>query len=171
MMDNFVNTVGHAPPAEDDLYEKLKKLLKGSAIYHCGPVVSQDEAGKWRFVAAGPTTSIREEPYQADVMAHFHLKAVIGKGGMAAKTLQGCVDHAYVYLHAVGGAATLIADSVKEVLDVHKKDEFGVPEAFWVIRVESFPAVVTMDAHGQSIHDKVDAASKKKLDALIQDNK
>ena len=89
---------------------------------------------------------------------------------MAAKTLQGCADHTYVYLHAVGGAATLIADSVKEVLDVHKKDEFGVPEAFWVIRVESFPAVVTMDTHGQSIHDKVDAASKKKLAALIQEN-
>ncbi len=167
IIDNFVNTVGHAPPSEAALYEKLKKLLKGSAIYHCGPVVRQDEADKWHFVAAGPTTSIREEPYQADVMAHFGLKAVIGKGGMAAKTLQGCADHTYVYLHAVGGAATLIANSVKEVLDVYKKDEFGVPEAFWVIRVESFPAIVTMDAHGQSIHDEVDAASKKKLDELL----
>jgi fumarate hydratase subunit beta len=168
IIDNFVNTVGHAPPSEAALYEKLKELLKGSAIYHCGPVVRQDEAAKWHFVAAGPTTSIREEPYQAGVMAHFHLKAVIGKGGMAAKTLQGCADHTYVYLHAVGGAATLIADSVKEVLDVYKKDEFGVPEAFWVIRVESFPAIVTMDTHGQSIHDEVDAASKKKLDELLK---
>ena len=40
-------------------------------IYHCGPVVSQDESGRWHFVAAGPTTSIREEPYEADVIAHF----------------------------------------------------------------------------------------------------
>ncbi len=168
IIDNFVNTVGHAPPSEAALYDELKELLKGSAIYHCGPVVRQDEAGKWHFVAAGPTTSIREEPYQADVMEHFGLKAVVGKGGMATKTLQGCADHTYVYLHAVGGAATLIADSVKEVLDVHKKDEFGVPEAFWVIRVKSFPAVVTMDTHGQSIHDKVDTVSRKKLDELLQ---
>jgi fumarate hydratase class I len=167
IIDHFVKTAGRPPSEESALYEKLKKLLKGSAIYHCGPVVKQDEAGRWHFVAAGPTTSIREEPYQADVMAHFGLKAVIGKGGMAAKTLQGCVDHTYVYLHAVGGAATLIADSVKEVLDVYKKDEFGVPEAFWVIRVEAFPAVVTMDAHGQSIHARVEEASKENLAALI----
>jgi fumarate hydratase subunit beta len=167
IIDSFVKTGGQPPASEVALYEKLKKLLKGSAIYHCGPVVRQDEAGKWHFVAAGPTTSIREEPYQADVMAHFDIKAVIGKGGMAARTLQGCVDHTYVYLHAVGGAATLIADSVKEVLDVYKKDEFGVPEAFWVIRVEAFPAVVTMDAHGQSIHAEVEAASRERLAALM----
>jgi fumarate hydratase subunit beta len=167
IIDSFVKTGGQPPASEVALYEQLKKLLKGSAIYHCGPVVRQDEAGKWHFVAAGPTTSIREEPYQADVMAHFDIKAVIGKGGMAARTLQGCVDHTYVYLHAVGGAATLIADSVKEVLDVYKKDEFGVPEAFWVIRVEAFPAVVTMDAHGQSIHAEVEAASRERLAALM----
>jgi fumarate hydratase class I len=167
IIDNFVKTGGQPPASEAGLYEKLKKLLQGSAIYHCGPVVRQDDAGKWHFVAAGPTTSIREEPYQADVMGHFGVKAVIGKGGMGAKTLQGCADHTYVYLHAVGGAATLIADSVKEVLDVYKKDEFGVPEAFWVIRVQDFPAVVTMDVHGQSVHAKVETASKEKLAALM----
>jgi fumarate hydratase class I len=167
IIDNFVETGGRPPASEAALYAELKKLLKGSAIYHCGPVVRQDDAGKWHFVAAGPTTSIREEPYQADVMAHFDIKAVIGKGGMGPKTLQGCADHTFVYLHAVGGAATLIADSVKEVLDVHKKDEFGVPEAFWVIRVEAFPAVVTMDTHGQSIHAEVEATSQERLGALL----
>jgi len=168
LIDNFVKTGGRPPQAEAALYEKLKTLLKGSAIYHCGPVVSRDDAGKWHFVAAGPTTSSREEPFQADVMGHFGVKAVIGKGGMGAKTLKGCVDHTYVYLHAVGGAATLIADSVKEVLDVYKKDEFGVPEAFWVIRAEDFPTVVTMDAHGQSIHAQVEAASRERLAALMK---
>jgi fumarate hydratase class I len=167
IIDNFVKTDGQPPQSEAALYEKLKTLLQGSAIYHCGPVVRQDDAGKWHFVAAGPTTSIREEPYQADVMAHFDLKAVIGKGGMGPKTLQGCIDHTYVYLHAVGGAATLIADSVKEVLDVYKKEEFGVPEAFWVIRVEEFPSVVTMDTHGQSIHARVEADSRERLAALL----
>jgi fumarate hydratase subunit beta len=167
IIDNFVKTEGHPPEAERKLYEELKKLLKGSAIYHCGPVVSQDEEGKWHFVAAGPTTSIREEPYQADVMAHFDAKAVIGKGGMGPKTLRGAQEHKYVYLHAVGGAATLIADSVKEVLDVYKKAEFGVPEAFWVIRVKDFPAVVTMDAHGLSIHEQVEHASKERLEELL----
>ena len=166
IIDSFVKTGGHPPESEVALYEKLKHLLTSSAIYHCGPVVRQDK-GKWHFVAAGPTTSIREEPYQADVMAHFDIKAVIGKGGMGQKTLRGCANHTYVYLHAVGGAATLIADSVKEVIDVFKKDEFGVPEAFWVIRVEGFPSVVTMDTHGQSMHAHVEAVSKERLAALL----
>jgi fumarate hydratase subunit beta len=150
-----------------DLYARLKKLLAGGVIYHCGPVVSQDDQGRWHFVAAGPTTSIREEPYEADVIQHFGLRAVIGKGGMGPKTLQACQDHQAVYLHAIGGAASLIAHSVKEVVDVYQKDELGVPEAFWVIRVEDFPAVVTMDSHGQSLHAEVKERSTAVFETLI----
>ena len=80
-------------------------------IYHCGPVV-QKRNDKWVFTAAGPTTSIREEPYQADVIGHFGMRAVIGKGGMGARTLEGCRKYGAVYLHAIGGAATLIGQSV-----------------------------------------------------------
>jgi fumarate hydratase class I len=86
---------------------------------------------------------------------------------MGPATLQACGEHGAVYFHAVGGAASLIADAVKEVTTVYKKDEFGVPEAFWVIQVERFPVVVTMDAHGQSIHDEVEAASAAALERLI----
>lgn len=167
IMENFIKTGGNPPESEAALYEELKRLLRGGVLYHCGPVVRQDEAGKWHFVAAGPTTSIREEPYEADIIAHFGLKGVIGKGGMGPRTLAACQEHKAVYFHAVGGAATLIADAVKEVLAVYKKEEFGVPEAFWVIRVEEFPVVVTMDAHGESIHAVVEEQSKEKLAALI----
>jgi fumarate hydratase class I len=86
---------------------------------------------------------------------------------MGPRTLQACRDHGAAYLHAVGGAASLIANAVKEVVTVYKKEEFGVPEAFWVIRVERFPVVVTMDTHGQSIHDRVEAASEQALDRLL----
>jgi len=181
MMENFVK--GPCPDSEKELYAILKEGLAGGAIYHCGPVVRRiasasrrsDEGGaqasglskdKYEFVAAGPTTSIREEPYQADVIGHFGVRAVIGKGGMRDKTLKGCAEHGAVYLHAIGGAAPLIAESCKEVLDVYKL-EFGVPEAFWKIRVEDFPCVVTMDSHGNSLHDKVRAESEKKLLELL----
>ncbi len=167
LMEKFVKPAGSVPESEKDLYEKLKELLTGGVIYHCGPVVKKLPDGKWSFVAAGPTTSIREEPYQADVIGHFHLRAVIGKGGMAAKTLEGCQKYGAVYLHAIGGAATLIAECVKEVVTVYKKDEFGVPEAFWVIRVQDFPAVVTMDAHGKSLHAEIKARSQEKLSELV----
>jgi fumarate hydratase class I len=166
MVEAFIrsNTI---PESERPLYDELRRLLAGGVIYHCGPVVRQREHGRWEFVAAGPTTSIREEVYEPEVIAHFGLRGVIGKGGMGAATLTACQKHGAVYLHAVGGAATLIADAVKEVLAIHKKDEFGVPEAFWVVRVESLPLVVTMDAHGRSIHEEVEVASGKTLRTLV----
>ncbi len=165
IVDNFVK--GAVPESEKEVYKALKAGLTNGVIYHCGPVVRKRDDGKFEFVAAGPTTSIREEPYQADVIGHFNLRAVIGKGGMGSKTLKGCQEHGCVYLHAVGGAATLIADTVKEVVTVYKKDEFGMPEAFWVIRVEDFPAVVTMDSHGNSLHAEVRARSQEKLAQLV----
>jgi fumarate hydratase subunit beta len=166
MVETFIHTTA-VPESERPLYEELQQLLKGGAIYHCGPVVRQDEEGRWHFVAAGPTTSIREEVYEPEVIAHFGLRGVIGKGGMGAGTLRACQEHGAVYFHAVGGAASLIADAVKEVVTAYKKDEFGVPEAFWVIRVVGFPVVVTMDSHGHSIHDEVEAASAAALQRLV----
>jgi len=164
MIENFIR--GECPDSEKDVYEVLKEGLRGGVIYHCGPVVKKHDDGRYEFVAAGPTTSIREEPYQADVIAHFGVRAVIGKGGMRDKTLAGCREHGAAYLHAIGGAATLIGECCKEVLDVYKLD-FGVPEAFWKIRVENFPCVVTMDSHGQSLHQKVKADSEAKLQQLV----
>jgi len=165
MIEHFIRHQSE-DPEDVALLEKLKALLNGGVIYHCGPVVKKNEDGSWSFVAAGPTTSIREEVYESEVIKFFNLKGVIGKGGMAGKTLQACQEQPAVYFHAIGGAATLIAQSVKEVVDVYKLD-FGVPEAMWVIRVEDFPVVVTMDSHGQSIHDKVLARSEKRFKELV----
>lgn len=166
MIDTFIKK--NRQPEGDDLeaYEAIKPLLNGGLIYHCGPVVAGLDTKEYRFVAAGPTTSIREEPYQGDVMRHFHVKGVIGKGGMGTKTLQACQEAPGVYLHAIGGAASLIAQTVVKVLGVYKL-EFGVPEAMWVIQVKDFPAVVTMDSHGQSQHAVVEEKSKKVLEALL----
>lgn len=165
MVEHFTRA-GRIPESEQGFYDELRRLLNGGMIYHCGPVVRRDAAGRWEFVAAGPTTSIREEPYEAEVIAHFGLRGVIGKGGMGQNTLRACREHGAAYFHAVGGAATLIASTVKEVLGVYKLEEFGVPEALWVIRVENLPTVVTMDAHGQSIHEQVEALSRAALERL-----
>jgi fumarate hydratase class I len=135
-------------------------------IYHCGPVVAGLDTKEYRFVAAGPTTSIREEPYQGPVMRHFNIKGVIGKGGMGAKTLAACREVPGAYLHAVGGAASLIAQTVTSVLGVYKLD-FGVPEAMWVIEVKDFPTVVTMDAHGGSQHAVIEEQSRAVLEELL----
>ncbi len=167
MIETFIKKT--RPPQDDDMqvYEELKKLLKGSVIYHCGPVVSGLDTKEYKFVAAGPTTSIREEPYQADVMKHFNVKGVIGKGGMGPKTLKGCEETPAVYFHAIGGAASYIAQTVTKVHGVFKMD-FGVPEAMWVIEVKDFPVVVTMDSHGGSQHAVIDDSSKEILDGLLE---
>lgn len=135
--------------------------LTNQIIYHCGPVVIK-EKGKWAVKAAGPTTSIREEPYQGHLIERFKLRAVIGKGGMGLKTLEACQKFGCVYLHAVGGAAQVLAECVTDVVGVHL-EEFGSPEAIWAFRVKEFPVVVTMDAHGHSLHAAVLAESKERL--------
>ncbi len=167
MIDTFIRKTRQ--PTDEDLetYQAILPIFKESVIYHCGPVVSGLDTGDYKFVAAGPTTSIREEPYQAEVMEHFQMRGVIGKGGMGPKTLQACQELPAAYFHAVGGAATLIAESVKEIVGVYKLD-FGVPEAIWVLKVKEFPVVVTMDSYGESIHDQVEAASQAKLKELLE---
>ena len=156
-------------PQGDDLqvYEEIKKILDQGVLYHCGPVVSGIATKEYKFVAAGPITSTREEPYQADVMKHFNIRGVIGKGGMGPKTLKGCMETPGVYFHAIGGAASYLAQTVQKVLGVYKLEEFGVPEAMWVVEVKNFPVVVTMDSHGQSKHSTLDESSKQVLDELL----
>jgi fumarate hydratase class I len=166
MFDTFIEKIRQPEGDDQEVYQAIKPLLEGGVIYHCGPVVAGLDTGDYKFVAAGPTTSIREEPYQGRVMDHFNIKGVIGKGGMGAKTLAACAEVPCVYLHAIGGAATLIAQSVKKVLGVYKMD-FGVPEAIWVLEVEDFPVVVTMDSHGSSIHADIDSKSKAAFGKLI----
>jgi fumarate hydratase class I len=131
--------------------------LNGSVLYHCGPVVLKNN-GSYKITAAGPTTSIREEPYQADIIKRYGVRAVMGKGGMGKKTLDGLQDSGAVYLNAIGGAAQYYSRCIEEVIDVNLL-EFGVPEAIWHLRVKDFPAIVTMDAHGNSLHADVEQAS------------
>ena len=138
--------------------------LAGGVLYHCGPVaVKRGDA--WTILAAGPTTSIREEPYQADVIKKFGIRVVIGKGGMGPRTLKGLQEHGAVYLNAIGGAAQFYARCVERVEGVDLM-EFGIPEAMWHLRVKGFQAIVTMDSHGNSLHAQVEKTSEEKLTAL-----
>jgi fumarate hydratase class I len=144
----------HAPPVD----------LNGTVLYHCGPVMLK-QGEEWTVKAAGPTTSIREEPYQADVIKRYGVRAVIGKGGMGPKTLAAMKEFGAVYLNGIGGAAQYYARTVEKVLGVHLM-EFGIPEAMWHLRVNGFAAIVTMDAHGNSLHADVERETAKALGQL-----
>lgn len=142
--------------------------LQGGVLYHCGPVMVRDDGGSWRVTAAGPTTSAREEPYQGEVLRRYGVRAIIGKGGMGDATRRALAECGAVYLSAVGGAAQVLAASVQRVEDVYFLEEFGSPEAMWSLFVHDFPAVVTMDSTGESLHDRVLSQSSAIAEILLR---
>jgi len=139
--------------------------LAGMVIYHCGPVAVKDGQG-WKITAAGPTTSMREEPYEAKLIERFRIGAIMGKGGMGPGTLAAMQAHGCVYLHVTGGAAQYLAGCIKNVQAVHL-EEFGQPEAMWVLAVHDLPALVTMDSHGESLHAAVEEESARNFKELL----
>ncbi|HYQ48787.1 MAG TPA: FumA C-terminus/TtdB family hydratase beta subunit, partial [Thermodesulfovibrionales bacterium] len=140
--------------------------IAGSVLYHCGPIMRKTDAG-YSVVAAGPTTSIRVEMYEAEVIRQYGLRGIMGKGGMGDNTLRAMQETGCVYLHTVGGAAAYLADRIKNTLNVWLLEEFGATEAMWLFEVESFPAIVTMDAHGNSMHKEIEALSLGKFKELL----
>jgi fumarate hydratase class I len=166
---DIVVVSGRAYTGRDAVHHHLMKHdppvdLNGAVLYHCGPVVAKDANG-WTITAAGPTTSIREEPYQAEVIKRYGVRAVIGKGGMGAKTLAALKEHGAVYLNAIGGAAQFYARTIASVDGVSLL-EFGTPEAMWHLTLADFPAIVTMDAHGESLHKDVEQRSASELASI-----
>ena len=172
-LGDVIYVTGEIVLARDEAHKKLLEEgapldLKGSVIYHCGPVVTKKN-GEWKVIAAGPTTSIRMEIFEDEFIAKFHPAIIVGKGGMGEKTLKALKEHGAVYAAYTGGCGALAAERIKGVKEVHFLDELGIPEAVWVFKVEEFgPLVVTMDAHGNSYYDNVDEEAKKNLDALLK---
>jgi tartrate/fumarate subfamily iron-sulfur-dependent hydro-lyase beta chain len=141
--------------------------LRNSAIYHCGPVMLRDGAG-WRVVAAGPTTSSRQDSYMPRIIERYGIRVIVGKGGMGEETRRACQAHGCVYLHAVGGAAGVLAQCIRSVGGVHFLKEFGSAEAMWELDVSGMEAVVTIDSHGQNFHDKIREQSRSALKGILE---
>ncbi len=146
---------GNKPPVE----------LNNSVIYHCGPIIRK-ENNKWAVKAAGPTTSARGEPYVPGLIKKFGIRGIIGKGGMGEDTLKACNKFGAVYLHATGGASQVLASKITAVKNIYWEDKFGAPEAIWELEVKDFPAIVTMDSHGNNLHREVLDLSRSNLKKL-----
>ena len=146
---------------------KIPVDFRDGALYHCGPVCVKAGDG-WKVVSAGPTTSVRENPYEPAFIASSGVRIIIGKGGMDAATLAAMKRHGCVYVQAVGGAGALYAASVRRVAGVDLLDEFGAAEACWHFEVEGFRGVVAMDAHGRSLFAEVEEASRGRIGELAE---
>jgi tartrate/fumarate subfamily iron-sulfur-dependent hydro-lyase beta chain len=140
--------------------------LAGTILYHCGPVMKKLDHG-YRVIAAGPTTSMRVEMYEAEIIRGYGIRGVMGKGGMGEKTRQALAESSCVYLHTIGGAAVYLADRIKKTHGAWMLEEFGPTEAMWLFEVEDFPAMVTMDCHGGDLHREIEKKSKEKFAELI----
>jgi fumarate hydratase class I len=141
--------------------------LEGGIIYHCGPIIKKMN-DTYKLIAAGPTTSTRVEMYEAEIIKTYGIRGIIGKGGMGEKTLNAMKEYGCVYLHTISGAAAYLADRIKSVVNGWKIEEFGAAEAMWLLEVENFPAIVTMDAHGNSLHRDIERISIEKLRQMLQ---
>ncbi len=150
------------PPKKDIPFN-----LSGTILYHCGPIVKKSDSG-YKIIASGPTTSIRVETYEHRIISSYGIRGIMGKGGMCERTLDAMKKNGCVYFHTIGGAAAYLADRVKRVVDVWKLEEFGVPEAMWLLEVENFPAIVTMDAYGKSLHNDIAKKSGSALKKFIK---
>ncbi len=157
----------HKYLVEEAQPETIEFDLRGGVIYHCGPLVRRCN-GNFELVVAGPTTSNRMNPYEADVIARYGVRAIIGKGGMDDRTMEALQRHGCVYLSAVSGAAVVLARYVERISNVYKLQEFGMPECFWELKVKDFPAIVTMDARGNSMHKQVEQQSSEQLKQLLE---
>jgi fumarate hydratase class I len=166
MVEKLINNSKTLSGEDRRLFDELKSVYKGGMIYHCGPIV-RNEKGKWTIMSAGPTTSIREEVYEDTVISAFGLRIVMGKGGMGPRTLAACKENKAIYVHAIGGAGVTSAEKMIEVLDVFKLEEFGLPEAFWKVRFRNFPGIVTMDAHGKSLHEELGRDFDRRLAEIL----
>jgi fumarate hydratase subunit beta len=128
--------------------EPLPINIQGQTIYYVGPTPPMPGQV---IGSAGPTTSGRMDKY-APKLIEMGLKGMIGKGKRQPAVKEAIVTYQAVYFAAVGGAAALIAKSIKKA-EVIAYEDLG-PEAIYRLVVEKFPAIVINDIHGSDLYEE-----------------
>lgn len=128
--------------------EKLPVDFTDQIIYYVGPAPAKP--GK-AIGSAGPTTSGRMDAYTPRMLEEG-LRGMIGKGYRTPEVVESMKKHGAVYFTATGGAAALIAKTIKKY-EVIAYDDLG-PEALSRLTVEDFPAIVAIDSQGNNFYDE-----------------
>ncbi len=141
--------------------------LKGLAIFHAGPIVRPIGGDKFEMVSIGPTTSMRMEKFEKEFIAQTGVKLVVGKGGMGAGTVEGCVRNKALHLVFPAGCGVVAATQVEEIEDAQWRD-LGMPETLWVCRVKEFgPLIVSIDTKGRNLFEENKVVYNKKKEKAI----
>ena len=153
---DVVYLTGNIFTARDQAHKRILEQgaplnIGGGVIFHAGPIITKKDEN-YEMVAIGPTTSMRMNPYQSDVL-DMSVKIVIGKGGMDDNVREALIRNNAIYVVATGGCAALYVDAVENIESVDWLD-LGMPEAIWNLKVKDFgPLIVAMDSKGNSLYD------------------
>lgn len=146
--------------------KEVPQVLNEAVLYHCGPIMKQNENGIWTVVAAGPTTSARMNKLEPRFIREFKIRAIIGKGGMSKEVAEAMKEVGCVYLAATGGVAVSYAEGLSRVTGNDWLD-LGMPEALWHFQTNALgPLVVAIDAEGNSLYDAVREKVAENMDKL-----
>ena len=135
--------------------KEVPEDIRGSVIFHCGPIMKQNDQGNWYVIAAGPTTSARMNKLEPEMIERFGIRAIIGKGGMSDEVAEAMRKTGCVYLAATGGAAITLAEGLSKCNGCEWMD-LGMAEAMWRFDTDKLgPLIVAMDAEGNSLYKQV----------------
>jgi L(+)-tartrate dehydratase beta subunit len=147
---------GIAPPAD----------LNGSVCLHTAPGVRKLPDGRYEKLSIGTTTSTRMNRFVPGLLETYGVRAIVGKGGLLADSVQAMHRLGGVYLAIVGGAAALETMQIEEIEDVWWEDL--MPECFWKFRVKDFgPLIVAIDTHGNNLYQTIADEAARRVKNLL----
>ena len=144
------------------------------ANFHCSPAATQHEDGTFDMGAVTATASFRFSKWIGEWLKISNAKLIIGKGGMNPSDYKKhFVPNNAIYLTTVGyGTGALLGRGVKNVKDLHWKNELGLAQAMWVIEVENFgPFIVESDLNGNSLFERENKKISENLKQIYKDTK
>jgi L(+)-tartrate dehydratase beta subunit len=145
-----------APPAD----------LTGGVLLHTAPNVRK-VGERYEAVSIGTTTSTRMNRFTEGLLTQYGVRAILGKGGLLADSVEAMRTHGAVYLTVVGGAAAWETLHIEEIERVYWEDL--MPECLWQLRVKGLgPLLVSIDSHGGSIYADVKQEAKARLARLLE---
>ena len=166
---------GHIVTCRDVAHRRLIEYgrelpvdITGGAIFHAGPIVRKVDEGKYEMVSVGPTTSMRMEKFEKEFIKQTGVKVIVGKGGMAQETMEGCQEYKAIHCVFPAGCAVLAATEVEEIERAEWMD-LGMPETLWLCRVKEFgPLIVSIDTHGGNLFEENKIEFNKRKDEEIE---
>jgi L(+)-tartrate dehydratase beta subunit len=140
---------------------------RGAALLHTAPNVKKIGPGQYEPISVGTTTSMRMDRFTEGLLRDYGVKAILGKGGLSAKSTELMAVYGACYLSVTGGAAAMETLQVEKIEKVFWEDL--MPECIWQFRFRGLgPLTVGIDAHGGNLQLEVQTQAERKTAELLR---